>query len=406
MPIPVINSIVVGDVGSGKTAVAVSVAVGFLLGVESGTVVMMAPTEILAVQHYYSLLSYLTRIPSHCIDTICITRTNKLSNGSIIKPKELETLLDSVTIKRIIIGTHALLHKELNADLILLDEQHRFGVGQRGKLSERIRGLVPHYISFTATPIPRTLSLSVYRYLDTQRLERLVSRSPIATRIVSMKSLPLIQQAILNHIVTGKVYVIAPQIEQGEDEQSMTVKKATEWLTTFVPAQEIIATHGKEKDKTAKLTEFKTNPAIKICVATSVIEVGVDVQEATLIVILNAERFGLAALHQLRGRVGRNIRQDNECLLCTSYPLKKLEKLASTQDGFEIAQYDLETRGGGSMLGKNQSGFDATTELLLSLKPEEYQHLTEAVENINFENPQFARLRSYVQKKVEESWTE
>jgi ATP-dependent DNA helicase RecG len=404
--IPVINSIVVGDVGSGKTAVAFSVAVGFLLGVESGTVVFMAPTEILAVQHYQSLLNYLSRVPDHTIDSICITRTNKLHNTTTLKPKALETLLGNITTKRIIIGTHALLHKELYADVILLDEQHRFGVAQRGKLSEQTKGLVPHYISFTATPIPRTLSLSVYRYLDTQRLDRLVSRSPITTKVVSIKSLPMIQTTVEKHLSTGKVYVIVPQIEQGEDEELMTVAKATKWLSGFVDEKHIIATHGKEKDKTAKLTEFKINPSIKICVATSVIEVGVDVKDATLIVILNAERFGLAALHQLRGRVGRNDRQDNECLLCTSYPLKKLDKLASTQDGFEIAQYDLETRGGGSMLGKNQSGFDSTTELLLSLPTEYYEKLTSVVEELNFEDTKFARLKSYVQKRVEESWTE
>lgn len=405
--IPAINTIVVGDVGSGKTAVAITVGVGYLLGLERGVVTLMAPTEVLAVQHYESLLKYIRNLGSTDIDVVLVTQSNRSINGEKTTPKKMEGYLTELSLKKVfIIGTQALLHKNINADLVLIDEQHRFGVEQRGKLAQNKDGVTAHFISFSATPIPRTLAMTVYRHLDIVRLEKLNDRNPIKTIQLSSSRKEVIQVHIQEHCKAGgKVYIVVPQVEEGDDAE-FTLKTTEKWVQTFAPANSIVVTHGKEKTKTEKLKQFKEDQDVKICIATTVVEVGVDVEEATLMVVLNAEKFGLAALHQLRGRIGRNSRQDNLCILVSTYPTSRLNVLESTNDGFMIAEKDLALRGSGSMLGKLQSGTDEITETLIALPVEDFQTLSDVVESIRFDDPKFARLKNYVERSVERVWKE
>ena len=403
--VPALNSIVVGDVGSGKTIVALLTALGYLRGLETGVVVMMAPTELLATQHYASIQE-LTPL-EYGIHTLCLTQKNKFYDGISVKPAEMKKILLNQTQKLFIVGTQAVLFQDIKADMVLVDEQHRFGVSQRGHFS-RGEGIQPHFISFTATPIPRTLALTVYKHLDMQTLERLSTRSQIQTRVVPLKDKTILLEIIKRHLTAnGKVYVIVPTIDEGEEgEEVMSLVAAEKWLYTAFGQKMVVSTHGRQKEKVAKLAEFKTNPEVKICISTTVIEVGVDVGEATLMIILNAERYGLAALHQLRGRVGRNTRTDNECILAARYQTERLSILVHSHDGFLIAEKDLELRGGGTITGLQQSGFDLVTELLLKLPEEDFARLSSAVDSVDFEDPNYERLKAYLEKRLAESWKE
>lgn len=403
--VPALNSIVVGDVGSGKTAVALSVGCAYLLGLPNGLVVMMAPTEVVAVQHYNALVQYLQNLDSTILP-ICLTQKIKFINSEKATSKQIDKVLTGGQERVFVVGTQALLHRELQPDMVLVDEQHRFGVLQRGAFAET--DLHPHYISFSATPIPRTLALTVYKHLDIQKLERLPGRSRIETKIVPLSQKEQLITLFRQHVAMGnKIFLVTSAIEEDEtDETIVSQKMIYEWLATSFEPSQIVVTHGKEKEKVSKLQKFREDPTIAFCLATSVVEVGVDVSQATVMVIINAERFGLAALHQLRGRIGRNTRDDNTCILLPATASKRLEVLCSTQDGFRIAEEDLNQRGAGSLIGTNQSGFDDTTALLLELKSQMYTKLTQAVEDLDFNDPSLQRLRTYVTKKFKETWKE
>lgn len=404
MKIPALNSIVVGDVGSGKTAVAFSVGCAYLLGLKKGIVTMMAPTEIVAVQHYNNLLNYAKELEGD-IAVVCLTQKNKLLNGGKISKKKLAEVFEQNN-RIFVVGTQAILFQGFQADMVLVDEQHRFGVLQRGSFAEQEKH--PHYISFSATPIPRTLALTIYKHLDIQKLERLDGRSPITTRIIPMKSKNELVSIIQHHTNSGnKIFIVTSAIEEDEtNELILSQKQAFDWLCEYFPSDSIIVTHGREKEKVEKLQRFRDDKDLSICIATSVIEVGVDVGAATVMVVLNAERFGLAALHQLRGRIGRNSRNDNVCILVPATYSPRLEILSRTQDGFVIAEEDLNQRGAGTLVGTNQSGFDTLTQSLIELDPNTYEKLSQAVESVNFEDASLARLKNYVYRKFQETWKE
>jgi ATP-dependent DNA helicase RecG len=417
--IPAVNRIVIGDVGSGKTIVALVLAVTFLRGLENlGQVAMLAPTEVLATQHYDTLLKLKSKQAEllQFMDCIFLTNKNCFLNGQKLTRKKLELYLNSTEVKTKIfwVGTHALLFTpEVRPDLVLVDEQHRFGVRQRQFLTKK-KGdsqLSAHFVSFTATPIPRTLALTLYKSLKPHFLPKLKSRQPIQTQIVDEEQLDKISQTyIQKHLQNGrKVYVVCPKIEE-EDDDLWSVGKASKYLEAKFPGQ-VLSVHGKLGEKSQILDQFKTSQDKNILVATSVIEVGIDVGQASLMLIFNPERFGLAALHQIRGRIGRNNFVDNQCLLVTNKNFihsKRLSYVIQNQDGFALAEKDLELRGSGKLLGTIQSGFDQELDRLLGLPPDDYQKISNLVDQLDFAglDSQLPRLKKFLEKETEKIWEE
>jgi ATP-dependent DNA helicase RecG len=414
-----INRIVIGDVGSGKTIVAFLIALCYLKTLQEGSVALLAPTEVLAFQHYLKLLEYVSLWQEDflaTVDFIYLSNKNIYLNGEKLTKKALEN--SELKVYRFYIGTHALLFKpELNPSFVLVDEQHRFGVDQRQKLTKNNQNLdqklAPHFVSFTATPIPRTLALTVFQSLKPHFLETLSSRKTIQTKIVTFdefesRVVPAIQAEITKH---RKIYIICAKVEDKDEADDIwSTTKATQYLERFFPSQ-ILTVHGKLANKKDILQEFKDSTDKNILVATTVVEVGVDVSEASLVVILNSERFGLSALHQIRGRVGRNSYDDNQCLLVTQKEYsrsRRLKYLCDYQDGFKIAEKDLELRGGGDVIGKAQSGFDDDVNSLLGLNPELYFKITELVDNLNIKNldKNLIRLQNYLEKESAKIWEE
>ncbi len=422
--IPTINRIVIGDVGSGKTIVAFLVALSYLHGLEGGfgDVCLLAPTEVLAYQHYISLRSLIQSISTQTEYTTPITiylssKQRYINDEPFTKAQFAKKLIELKENKSQIfwIGTHSLLHLENFAPLlVLIDEQHRFGVEQRKKLTHHNGELETsaHFISFTATPIPRTLALTLFDSLKPHYLSTLSSRKPIKTTQHTLESfnttiLPLIKARIEDN---EKVYVIVTKVqdkEEGEDEEVWSIKKTTTLLEGYFPDQ-VLTVHGKEKEKQAILTEFKESESKHILVATTVVEVGVDVGKATLMVIVNAERYGLSALHQIRGRIGRNDKEDNLCVLVTPEKyqfIKRLNYIKQSNDGFELAQKDLELRGGGDVVGKLQSGFDYEIDEILGLEPEKYEEL-KVLSQTALADPSLSRLHTYVDNELKRVWDE
>jgi ATP-dependent DNA helicase RecG len=427
---PSINRIVIGDVGSGKTIVAFVTALTFLRGIEFGEVAMLAPTEVLAYQHYLKLLELVESQPELFVKKgkenqkhlNCIYLSGKTSyiDGVKFTPAKFQVELEKIQNGNqhiFWVGTHALLFNlNLNADLVLVDEQHRFGVRQRSKLSQKQSELQPHFVSFTATPIPRTLALTVYNSLKPHFLETLQSRSPIQTSITSFDKLetqiiPQIKNVLSQN---RKVYVICPAVEETEDKEDKkalwSVTKASKILEGYFPNQ-VLSVHGKLNEKKDILGEFKTSQDKNILVATTVVEVGVDVAEATLVVILNAERFGLSALHQIRGRVGRNSYTDNFCILVTEKEFtfsKRLKYLCQYSDGFALAEKDLELRGAGDLVGSAQSGFGDDIDSLIGLNPNLYIQISNLVDSIDKTRIKdtLPRLEAYLQKEKSRVWEE
>lgn len=399
-----INKIIIGDVGSGKTIIAHILGLVYLNGLNNGQVVMIAPTEILARQHYKNLL--LLPIADR-INTILLTQKEILLNGEKTTKKKLQVIIKSSKSSKIFwVGTQALLHNEVvKADLVLADEQHRFGVNQRKFLAKH----GAHYVSFTATPIPRSLALTLYADLEPLFLEKLNSRKEIKTSIISFavwqeKFVEIIKE----HIKNGqKVFVVCPAVEDNEaDSKIWSVAKTYRFLTEEFQ-DKVLYTHGKEAQKQKTMADFAQDSSKQILVSTTVVEVGVDVSEATLMVVLNAERFGLAALHQIRGRVGRNEYAHNQCILVSDmWRSERLQIMRETNDGFKIAQKDLEIRGGGEMFGKSQSGYDSLVEKIYELGQESYVVLQKEVAQINLDNPELERLKKYVEKRASEVWEE
>lgn len=349
------NRLLQGDVGSGKTIVGF---VCMLLAIGAGSqCALMAPTEILAQQHFNNLSKYAEQMR---ITIALLTGSTKKAER-----KSIHEALQTGELK-ILIGTHALIEDEVKfkkLDLAIIDEQHRFGVAQRSKLWSKNSGVYPHVLVMTATPIPRTLAMTLYGDLDISVIDQLpVGRKPIKT-IHKFDSHRLqVNQFLKEQIAAGRqVYVVYPLIEESEKLDLKHLMDGYESICRAFPNEAISIVHGKMKSE-AKDFEMKrfVKGETSIMVATTVIEVGVDVPNASVMVIENAERFGLSQLHQLRGRVGRGAEQ-SYCVLMTSFKLSadskvRIETLVRTNNGFEISETDLQLRGPGDLLGTQQSG--------------------------------------------------
>ena len=343
------NRLLQGDVGSGKTLVAAAVCCfAAKNGYQSA---LMAPTEILAKQHYNTLKGFLEPLGFNVV----------LLTGSS-KKKEVYTALEDGTAD-VAVGTHALIQKNVkfrDLGLVITDEQHRFGVEQRALLSQK--GMKPHTLVMSATPIPRTLALIVYGDLDISVLNEMPKgRMPIKTYGVDTSYRQRIYNFIRKYVSNGfQAYVVCPLIEEGVSEKTSAVKYFEALKSEQFPDIPMGLLHGKmkqaEKDKV--MEAFKANE-LKILISTTVIEVGVDVPNAVVMVIENAEQFGLSQLHQLRGRVGRGTEQSH-CILITDsksdYTKARIDTMVKTTDGFEIANEDLHLRGPGDFFGSRQHG--------------------------------------------------
>lgn len=349
--------LVQGDVGSGKTIVA---ALAALQAVEAGyQVAIMAPTELLAEQHLNNFGLWLA--PLH---TAVLGLSGKLKNSA--RSKVLQSLKSGGA--KVIVGTHALFQEGVEFDrlgLIIVDEQHRFGVHQRLALRQKgaDKNNVPHQLIMTATPIPRTLAQSIYADLDVSTIDELPpGRLPVETVVVPDTRRAEVVQRVQVACGEGRqAYWVCPLIEESDTLQLQTATQTEVMLKQALPGLRVALVHGRMKpaEKEETMARFK-NGDIDLLVATTVIEVGVDVPNASLMIIENSERLGLSQLHQLRGRVGRGSEKSN-CVLMYQAPLsnfakKRLNAMRDTNDGFEIARRDLELRGPGEMLGTRQTG--------------------------------------------------
>lgn len=347
------HRLVQGDVGCGKTIVALLSAA---MAIENGfQVALMAPTEILAEQHYLKAKELLEPFG---IKIALLTGNQKEKVSREVKKNIVEGQV------QLIVGTHALIQNDVEyfkLGLVIIDEQHRFGVKQRAELKKK--GVSPHFLVMTATPIPRTLAMTVYGDLDVSIIKTLPKgRQPIVTRVVHDKKRQDVYGFLKDQLAKGRqAYVIFPLVEENE---KMDLKNATDSARTlekeFAPYK-VGLLHGRMKalEKETLMREFKSGE-VKILAATTVVEVGVDVPQATMIIIEHAERFGLSQLHQLRGRVGRGA-DKSYCVLMTSYAQsdeakERLQVMTETTDGFKIAEKDLILRGPGEFLGTRQSG--------------------------------------------------
>jgi len=350
------NRLVQGDVGSGKTMVAAAAA---YCAIRNGRqAALMAPTEILAEQHYQSLGRLLSSLG---------IRTELLTGSMTVKEKRLVRERTALGDAQLIVGTHALLSDTTsfqNLGVVITDEQHRFGVAQRSKLSAK--GTDPHLLVMSATPIPRTLALLMYGDLEVSILdERPPGREDVDTFLVGESYRPRINAFIRKQVQEGhQCFIVCPAVEENED---LGIKAATVWADTLqqtvFPDLRIALLHGQMKgaEKEEAMASFARGEA-DVMVATTVIEVGVDVPNATLMVIEDADRFGLSQLHQLRGRVGRG-QAKSYCILTTHNrnpeTIQRLKALCKTTDGFKIAEEDLKLRGPGDFFGSRQSGLPA-----------------------------------------------
>lgn len=349
------NRLIQGDVGSGKTIVALTGLLDIAFQGYQGA--LMAPTEVLAVQHYESI--------SKMLEENNIPLRVELLTGSM-KAKEKRQAYERIElgISDIIIGTHAIIQDAVryyNLALVITDEQHRFGVKQREKLSDK--GLYPHIMVMSATPIPRTLAIILYGDLDVSVIDELpVGRQPVKNCVVGREYRPNAYRFLAEQVHQGhQCYVICPMIEENENLESADVISYAEILRENLPDDiRVEYLHGKMPPgrKNEIMECFATNE-IQVLVSTTVIEVGVNVPNATVMMVENAERFGLASLHQLRGRVGRGKAQSYCIFISTSDKTetkKRLEILNKSNDGFEIADWDLKLRGPGDFFGIRQSG--------------------------------------------------
>jgi ATP-dependent DNA helicase RecG len=347
------NRLVQGDVGSGKTIVGVF---AILAAIQSGyQAALMAPTEVLAEQHYRKLVSWFNLLH---LPVELLTGSTKIA-----KRRQVLAQLETGELP-LLVGTHALIQDPVNFQrlgLVVIDEQHRFGVQQRARLLSK--GQAPHVLTMTATPIPRTLALTLHGDLDVSQIDELPpGRQPIKTTVLSGRQRIEAYDLIKREVVQGRqAYVIFPLIEESEKLDVRAAVEEYHHLSNKVfPEFKIGLLHGRmssvEKDQV--LNAFRDNE-IQIIVSTTVIEVGVDVPNATVMLIENAERFGLSQLHQLRGRVGRG-QHKSYCILMignkTADAVARLGVLEQSQDGFFISEMDLRFRGPGQVLGTRQSG--------------------------------------------------
>lgn len=343
-----------GDVGSGKTIVAWVAAM--MVWFRGHQVALMAPTEILAEQHYrnFSSLSSGLELQVTLLTASLSGKEKKMAKKEISRGKS-----------NIVIGTHALIQEDVlfhDLALVVVDEQHRFGVYQRLQLKQK--GASPHLLVMTATPIPRTLAMTVYGDLDISLIDELPpGRIPVETRIVNENERGELYEFIRSEVISGgQVYVVCPLVEESEKVDFKAAKEVHEHLKLHVfPGLEVELIHGRMRgeEKESIISRFRDG-GVSILVSTTVIEVGIDVPTANVMVVEHAERFGLSQLHQLRGRVGRGGKKSFCILLCgehvTDEARKRLDVMVSTSDGFKIAEEDLKIRGPGDFIGARQSG--------------------------------------------------
>ncbi len=344
------NRLVQGDVGSGKTIISVIALYNtYLAGYQA---VFMAPTEILAEQHYNKIKNYLP-------DVNVILLTSSLKSKKILKSIS--------TTNAIIIGTHAVFQDDVEYNklgLIVTDEQHRFGVAQRKKLASK--GFKPNVLSMSATPIPRTLAISLFGDIDVSTIKELpMGRKDIITNVIKFKELANVIGQLKDEFSKGRqAYIVAPMIAESDKVDAIDIDRTFDFFTSSLDVK-VEKLHGKMKAKDKELVMRKfINNDTKLLISTTVIEVGVDVSNATIMIILNADRFGLSQLHQLRGRVGRGKHQ-SYCYLVSDtsneLTIERLNVLQKTNNGFEISEEDLRLRGPGDFLGSRQSGFPEFT---------------------------------------------
>ena len=343
-----------GDVGSGKTAVA---AVALACAVRAGwQAALMAPTEILARQHHAGL--------SPLLDALGVRAEFLSGSLAAARKREIHDAIGS-GVAEVVIGTHAVISDAVGFPrlaLAIVDEQHRFGVGQRAALQAKAGGGEPHVLALTATPIPRTLALTLYGDLSISTIRELPpGRQPIRTEIRDRTALPRIESFIASEAAAGRqTFVVVPLVAESEALQAASADAEAERLRAALPEARVAVVHGQQRAdvRDAAMTAFAAGE-IDVLVATTVIEVGIDVPNASVMVIEDAERFGLAQLHQLRGRVGRGVHR-SFCILVSDatdeLARRRLEVVASSNDGFAIAEADLELRGAGNLLGTRQSG--------------------------------------------------
>lgn len=348
------NRLLQGDVGSGKTLVAL---MSMLIAVDNGyQACLMAPTEILATQHYEGLKTMVEPLGLRI----------ELLTGSVTKKRRAPILEGLLTGEvNLLIGTHALLEDTVhfaNLGFVVIDEQHRFGVEQRSRLWLK-NSTPPHILVMTATPIPRTLAMTVYGDLDVSVIDQLPpGRKPIQTLLQYDSKRGQLYAALRKQLQIGRqAYIVYPLIQESEKSDLKNLEEGYDHIREVFPEYRVCMVHGKMKaaEKEEQMQRFVSGEA-QIMVATTVIEVGVNVPNASVMIIENAERFGLAQLHQLRGRVGRGAEQ-SYCILMTSYKInqdtrKRLELMTETNDGFRIAEADMQMRGPGDMEGTQQSG--------------------------------------------------
>ena len=404
------NRLLQGDVGSGKTLVALMT---MLIALDNGfQACMMAPTEILAEQHLQTIREFLKGMDIRV----------ELLTG-IVKGKKRQTILDALACGevQILVGTHAIIEETVqfaHLGLAVIDEQHRFGVAQRAKLWSKSLN-PPHVLVMTATPIPRTLAMTIYGDLDVSVIDELPpGRKPIQTLHKFDTQLTSLYQSIRRQINMGRqVYIVFPLIKESEKSDLKNLEEGFETLKEAFPDYNLSKVHGKMKpaEKETEMEKFVKGET-QILVATTVIEVGVNVPNASVMVILDAQRFGLSQLHQLRGRVGRGSDQ-SYCILVTNYKLsedtrKRIDIMCDTNDGFRIAEADLKLRGPGDLEGTQQSGiaFDlkianiARDGQLVQLARQEAQAVIEADPQCSL--PQYAPLWSRLRelKKTNINW--
>ncbi len=384
--------LVQGDVGSGKTVVA---ALACLPVIRSGyQAALMAPTEILAEQHYQNFLQWLEPLG------ICVVNLMGADKG---KKRAQKTAMIASGEAQVVIGTHALFQASVEFNrlgFIIFDEQHRFGVDQRLALQRKTRdGEMAHQLIMTATPIPRTLAMSIYADLDYSQIDELPpGRKPVTTSIVSeQQRSSLIQRVAQSCAEGGQVYWVCTLIDESEALQCEAAELTYESLCQQLPQLSVGLVHGRMKSaqKEAAIAAFKQGET-HILVATTVIEVGVDVPNASIMIIENPERLGLAQIHQLRGRVGRGMRE-SYCILLVKNSLgelarTRLEIIRSTQDGFAIAEKDLEIRGAGEVLGTRQTG-DMSFRIADLMRDQKWFPQVEILAKM-MQQPEYAKVRA------------
>lgn len=392
------NRLLQGDVGSGKTLVALML---MLIALDNGfQAALMAPTEILATQHYYTIKEFLAGMDVNV----------ELLTGST-KKKDRERIHSGLLTNdvQILIGTHALIEDTVqfgNLGLVVIDEQHRFGVAQRAKLWTKNTN-PPHILVMTATPIPRTLAMTVYGDLDVSVIDELPpGRKPIQTIHQYDKKRGALYNSIRKQLQEGRqVYMVYPLIEESEKLDLKNLEEGFEHIKEIFPEYTVCKVHGKmkPKEKDAEMQRFVTNEA-QIMVATTVIEVGVNVPNASVMVIESAQRFGLSQLHQLRGRVGRGADQ-SYCILVTPYELsadtrKRINIMVESNDGFEIAEADLKLRGPGDLEGTQQSGIPFNLRIANLVRDGEIvQYAREIAQNVLDEDPLMEKPDNLILRK-------